>query len=47
MTGAEIKKLETILANLETLQHQVKDAMTKDMLGNAKSELLRALRANS
>ena len=44
MTAAQIKKLETILGKLENLQKEVASECSKDMLGNAKSELLDALR---
>lgn len=44
MTGAEEKKLETILAKVETLQNQTKDRALRERLGVAKDELLRALR---
>jgi hypothetical protein len=44
MTRAEIQKLETILAKIETLQGQTRDFLAKDKLGRAKDELLRLLR---
>jgi hypothetical protein len=44
MTLRDIKKLETILAKVETLQNQTRDGQIKERLGSAKTELLRALR---
>lgn len=41
MTQIEIKKLETILAKLETLQNITKDAEAKSRMLTAKNELLR------
>ena len=41
MTMKEIKKLETILAKIETLQNQISDQNAKERLEGAKSELLR------
>ena len=44
MTKSEIRKLETILAKVETLQIETTDAVAREGLGSAKSELLCVLR---
>jgi hypothetical protein len=44
VTRSEVKKLETILYKIETLQNQTRDFVAKDRLGMAKSELLWLLR---
>lgn len=41
MTAAEFKKLETIIAKIETLQGQTADPNAKGRLQSAKSELIR------
>lgn len=41
MTKNEIKKLETILAKVETLQNETLDEIAKERLLFAKNELLR------
>jgi hypothetical protein len=43
MTKAQIKKLETVLAKLESLQNSVADSAIRERLGRGKSELLTAL----
>lgn len=47
MTKAEIRKLETILARVETLQLQTNDVNARGRLGQAKTELLRLLGESS
>lgn len=44
MNKAEEKKLETILAKVETLENQTNDRALRGRLLCAKDELLRALR---
>lgn len=44
MTKAQIKKLEAIIAKLETLQKELSDTRTHDMLSKSKSVLLDTLR---
>ena len=44
MTSREVRKLETILARIETLQAMTRDAGARDRLDTAKTELLRLLR---
>lgn len=41
MTPGQIKKLDTILAKIETLQNQTEDRSAKGRLGLAKDELLK------
>jgi hypothetical protein len=43
----EVRKLETILAKIETLQNQTSDRGAKDRLGFAKDELLRLFKENT
>jgi hypothetical protein len=44
VTRSEVKKLETILYKVETLQNKTRDFVAKHRLGMAKDELLRLLR---
>lgn len=46
VTKTQIKKLETILAKLETLEHEVKVGRVREYLHSGKNELLSALRAS-
>ena len=43
MTKAQIKKLHTVLAKLETLENQVADRGIRERINSGKRELLRAL----
>lgn len=45
MSKSQIRKLETILAKLEALQHQVQDDILRATLGAGKRELIAAWRA--
>ena len=45
MTKQQIKKLETILARLESLEHETADTRVRGYLHDGKSDLLAALRA--
>jgi hypothetical protein len=47
MTAAQMKKLETILAKLETLQHEVSSREAKEDMNSAKSRLIGCLMHHS
>lgn len=44
MNKAQLKKLNTILEKLESLQNEVKDEAIREELGNGKNRLIVALR---
>jgi hypothetical protein len=45
MTKRQIQKLQTIIAKLEALQATIGNGPVSDYLSDAKTELIRALRA--
>jgi hypothetical protein len=47
MTKAELKKLETLIGKLEALQQTTRHEIAKDLMGRAKSTLIRALTAGA
>ncbi len=47
MTKQEIKSLDSIIARLEILQNKTNDREAKDLMGKAKSELIRLYQRQS